>query len=211
MTDAPPQEEHLIPSTCRVGGLTRQKTSYMDSLPQWFMTSRLTPEDENLRKTAFEDIIKTPGEKTKYCIPCTKYDRHGYKPRDRLLILTSGALYLLEAKENKLKQKHRFSLKEVQGLHVSPNTDNLLLVQIPVENAKRDKGDLILNVPNVIEAVTKMISISDNPEVLKIAETETIGHTMKNGKQGTILLGTGSNITTIDKNKEGKLAVIAGH
>ncbi|XP_037794658.1 unconventional myosin IC-like isoform X1 [Penaeus monodon] len=188
-----------------------QKTSYMDSLPHWFMTSRLTPEDESLRKTAFEDIIKTPGEKTKYCIPCTKYDRHGYKPRDRLLILTSGALYLLEAKENKLKQKHRFSLKEVQGLHVSPNTDNLLLVQIPVENAKRDKGDLILNVPNVIEAVTKMISISDNSEVLKIAETETIGHTMKNGKQGTILLGTGSSITTIDKNKEGKLAVIAGH
>ncbi|XP_042890951.1 unconventional myosin IC-like [Penaeus japonicus] len=196
-----------------------QKASYMDSLPQWFMTSRLTPVDESLRKTAFEDIIKTPGEKTKYCIPCTKYDRHGYKPRDRLLILTSGALYLLEAKENKLKQKHRFSLKEVQGLHVSPNTDNLLLVQIPVENAKRDKsdgdsnpkGDLILNVPNVIEAVTKIISISDNAEVLKVAETDCIGHTMKNGKQGTILLGKGNNITTIDKNKEGKLAVIAGH
>lgn len=32
---------------------------------------------------------------------------------------------------------------------------------------------------------------------------------MKNGKQGTILLGKGNNITTIDKNKEGKLAVVS--
>ncbi|XP_071551474.1 unconventional myosin IC isoform X2 [Panulirus ornatus] len=186
-----------------------KKVSYPQSLPNWFVTSRLDPASESLRKTAFEDIIKMTGEKTKYCVPCTKYDRHGYKPRDRILILTSGALYLLEAKENKLKQKHRFSLKEVQGLHVSPNTDNLLLIQIPVENAKRDKGDLILNVPNVIEAVTKIISISDNSEVLKIAESESIGHTMKNGKQGTIMLNTGSSVTTINKNKEGKLQVLA--
>ncbi|KAK8726218.1 hypothetical protein OTU49_010428 [Cherax quadricarinatus] len=127
------------------------------------------------------------------------------------MILTSGALYLLEAKENKLKHKHRFSLKEVQGLHVSPNTDNLLLIQIPVENAKRDKGDLIVSLPNVIEAVTKIITVSDSPEVLKVAESESIGHTMKNGKQGTIMLDTGSAVTTINKTKEGKLLVVAGH
>lgn len=54
-------------------------------------------------------------------------------------MLTSAALYLLEVKEKKVKQKHRFPLKEVQGLHVSPNTDNLVLIQIPVENAKKDK------------------------------------------------------------------------
>ncbi|KAG7168346.1 Unconventional myosin IC-like [Homarus americanus] len=187
-----------------------KKISYPQSLPNWFVNSRLDPVTESLRKTAFEDIIKTAGEKTKYCIPCTKFDRHGYKPRERILILTSGALYLLEAKENKLKQKHRFSLKEVQGLHVSPNADNLLLIQIPAENAKRDKGDLIISVPNVIEAVTKIITVSDNPEALKIAESESIGHTMKNGKMGTIMLDTGSSVTTINKNKEGKLLVVAG-
>lgn len=198
-----------------------KKASYKQSIPSWFKTSRLSTQDESLRKTAFEDVIKTPGEKTKYCVPCTKYDRHGYKPRERLLILTSGALYLLEAKENKLKQKHRFSLKEIQGLHVSPNNDNLLLVQIPIENAKKDKsevtdpnpkGDLILNVPNVIEAVTKIVTVSDNSEVLKIAESDCIGHTLKNGKQGTIMLQLdGNNMTTINKNKEGKLLVVSGH
>ncbi|KAK8726216.1 hypothetical protein OTU49_010428 [Cherax quadricarinatus] len=198
-----------------------KKASYPDSLPKWFLTSRLDEAYEALRKTSFEDTIKTAGEKTKYCTPCTKYDRHGYKPRERIMILTSGALYLLEAKENKLKHKHRFSLKEVQGLHVSPNTDNLLLIQIPVENAKRDKsagacdpnpkGDLIVSLPNVIEAVTKIITVSDSPEVLKVAESESIGHTMKNGKQGTIMLDTGSAVTTINKTKEGKLLVVAGH
>lgn len=80
-----------------------------------------------------------------YSVPCTKYDRHGYKPRERLLVITTGALYLLEAKENKLKQKHRFSLKEIQGLHVSPNNDNLMLIQIPPENAKKDKVFFLRN------------------------------------------------------------------
>ncbi|XP_066988830.1 unconventional myosin IC isoform X3 [Macrobrachium rosenbergii] len=186
-----------------------KKSSYPETLPNWFVTSRLNTAEESLRKTAFEESIKMAGEKTKYSTPCTKYDRHGYKPRERLLILTSGALYLLEAKENKLKQKHRFSLKEIQGLHVSPNNDNLLLIQIPVENAKKDKGDLILNVPNVTETVTKIITVSDNSEVLKIADTDCIGHTMKNGKQGTIMLDTGA-MTVINKNKEGKLLVVAG-
>lgn len=186
-----------------------KKSSYPSSLPSWFVTSRLTTADESLRKATFEESIKTPGEKTKYSISCTKYDRHGYKPRERLLILTSGALYLLEAKDHKLKQKHRFSLKEIQGLHVSPNNDNLLLIQIPVENAKKDKGDLILNVPNVIEAATKIITVSDNSEVLKIAESDSIGHTMKDGKQGTIMLDTGS-MTVINKSKEGKLHVVSG-
>lgn len=187
-----------------------KKASYPHVLPKWFMTSRLDSASESLMKTAFEGIIKASGEKTKYSAPCTKYDRHGYKPRERLLILTTGALYLLEAKENKLKQKHRFSLKEIQGLHVSPNNDNLILIQIPPENAKKDKGDLIINVPNVIEAVTKIVSVSDNTEILKIAATDSIGHTMKNGKQGTIVLNSGASVTSINKNKEGKLLVMAG-
>ncbi|KAK3853225.1 hypothetical protein Pcinc_040224, partial [Petrolisthes cinctipes] len=188
-----------------------KKASYPQSLPNWFLSTRLDPVSESLTKNAFENHIKLAGEKTKYSVPCTKYDRHGYKPRERLLMLTSAALYLLEVKEKKVKQKHRFPLKEIQGLHVSPNTDNLILIQIPVENAKKDKGDLIISVPNVIEAVTKIISIGDNTEILKIAESECIEHTMKNGKQGTIMLNTGGNVTSINKTKEGKLQVTAGH
>ncbi|KAG0695254.1 Myosin-IB [Chionoecetes opilio] len=205
----PPEKRVMFEEKVLAEQLFRgQKASYPLVLPKWFVASRLDPASESLMKTAFEGIIKTSGEKTKYSVPCTKYDRHGYKPRERLLVLTTGALYLLEAKENKLKQKHRLSLKEIQGIHVSPNNDNLILIQIPPENAKKDKGDLIINVPNVIEAVTKLVSVSDNTEMLKIAATDSIGHTMKNGKQGTIVLNSGASVTTINKNKEGKLLVL---
>lgn len=37
----------------------------------------------------------------------------------------------------------------------------------------------------------------------------SIGHTMKNGKQGTIVLNSGASVTTINKNKEGKLLVVS--
>ncbi|CAL4112929.1 unnamed protein product, partial [Meganyctiphanes norvegica] len=188
-----------------------KKANYASSLPNWFVTSRFSQAEESMRENDFEHKIKISGEKTKYCTTCTKYDRRGYTPRERMLILTSGALYLLECKENKLKQKHRFPLKEIEGLNVSKNTDNLLLVQIPVEAAQKDnKGDLILNVPNVIEVVTKIVSESDNPESVKIAETESIGHTLKGGKTRDIILSTGNSVPTINKNKEGKLLVMSG-
>jgi len=190
-----------------------KKSNYSTSLPNWFVSSRFSQAEENMRENDFEHKIKLTGEKTKYCTTCIKYDRHGYTPRERLLILTSGALYLLEeSKENKLKQKHRFPLKEIEGLNVSKNTDNLLLIQIPVETTqkpKENKGDLILNVPNVIEVVTKIVSVSDNPECLKIADSDSIGHTMKGGKTRDIILSTG-NSPNINKTKEGKLLVMAG-
>lgn len=46
-----------------------------------------------------------PNEKPLYCCSVTKYDRHGYKPRPRILIVTSSATYLFDSKDGKLKQK----------------------------------------------------------------------------------------------------------
>ena len=76
-----------------------------------------------------------------YSVPCTKYDRHGYTPRERLLVVTSGALYLLEVTKEgtKLKLKHRFSLKEIQHLVVSPNNDSFILIQTTQENNDKYK------------------------------------------------------------------------
>ncbi|KAK7005589.1 hypothetical protein SK128_022010, partial [Halocaridina rubra] len=73
-------------------------------------------------------------------------------------------------------------------------------------------GDLILSVPNAIEAVTKIVTISDNSEVLNIAESECIGHTLKNGKQGTIMLQLDSagNVASINKSKEKKALIVSG-
>jgi len=44
-------------------------------------------------------------EKEKICYVCnvTKYDRHGYKPRDRLLVVTTSSVYVFDTKTNKIK------------------------------------------------------------------------------------------------------------
>lgn len=35
----------------------------------------------------------------------TKYDRHGYKPRSRILVVTKETLYLLDGQTLKIKQQ----------------------------------------------------------------------------------------------------------
>uniref|UniRef100_A0A2P2I3E2 Myosin-IB-like n=1 Tax=Hirondellea gigas TaxID=1518452 RepID=A0A2P2I3E2_9CRUS len=187
-----------------------RKVSYRATLPKPFKATRLSTVEENLLKTAFENVLKHPGEKTKYSVPCTKYDRHGYAPRERLLIVTTGALYLLESNKDstKLKLKHRFPLKDIHRLTVSPNNDTFVLIQTPHENYEKDKGDLILRLPNVIEAITKIVTLSDNPDVVNVADSNSIEHYMKNGKAGTIRFDTGT-VSSFDKTKDGTFVVVA--
>ncbi|KAF2362429.1 Myosin head motor domain, partial [Trinorchestia longiramus] len=150
-----------------------RKSSYLASVPEQFKDSRLSNTEESLIKSAFDPVHKQPGEKTMYSVSCTKYDRHGYTPRERLLVVTNAALYLIESikEDTKLKLKHRFSLKEIHRLIVSPNNDTFVLIQTPMENHEKDKGDLILRLPNAIEAVTKIVALSDNPDALTIADS----------------------------------------
>ncbi|KAG1678721.1 Myosin-IB [Nymphon striatum] len=109
-----------------------KKSSYRKSIPKLFIDINSSKEHEDLRKSIFEQAIKPMGEKTLV----TKYDRHGYKSRTRILILTNVAIYLLEDKEFKLK--HRFLLKDITGLTVSNLNDGLLLLRIP-DDMKKDK------------------------------------------------------------------------
>ena len=120
---------------------SERKSSYPGSVAQVFRDSRLNSTQENLLQSAFENVIKYPGEKTMYRVPCTKYDRHGYTARERLLVVTSGALYLMEANKesSKLKLKHRYSLKELHKIIVSPNNDTFVLLQTPRDNKEKDK------------------------------------------------------------------------
>jgi myosin-1 len=66
-----------------------------------------------------------------YCTSVTKYDRHGYKPRERILTLSSQALYLHDAKD--MKQKHKILLNDLSGMTITNMGDNLLLIRIPAE------------------------------------------------------------------------------
>lgn len=66
-----------------------------------------------------------------------KYDRHGYKPRERVLILTENAVYILDTLKT-FKLKHRLPYKSIEELVVTGESDNLLIVRIPPE-LKKDK------------------------------------------------------------------------
>lgn len=71
-----------------------------------------------------------------YSTSVIKYDRHGYKPRERVLLLTNKAIYILNGGKS-YKQKHRLPL-EVIGIVVSNESDDIMMIQIPPE-LKKDK------------------------------------------------------------------------
>ncbi|KAJ8926329.1 hypothetical protein NQ314_021314 [Rhamnusium bicolor] len=73
-----------------------------------------------------------------YSTSVVKYDRHGYKPRERILIISKQNLHVLECKGTSIKQKHCLPLKSLSFV-VSPENDKLLLVQIPEDFIKKDK------------------------------------------------------------------------
>lgn len=81
-------------------------------------------------------------EKIEYSTMVVKYDRHGYKSRDRVFILTQKNLYILDPKT--FKTKHRLPLNYLEFV-VTNESDDICLVRIPQE-LKNDKvtNDLII-------------------------------------------------------------------
>lgn len=67
-----------------------------------------------------------------------KYDRHGYKPRERALLLTNKAIYILDRNGGKtFKQKHKLPLDVIE-IVVTSQKDDLMMIRIPPE-FKKDK------------------------------------------------------------------------
>ncbi|KAF7994644.1 hypothetical protein HCN44_004116 [Aphidius gifuensis] len=181
-----------------------KKKSYQASFKDKFLNERFENEYSELREYFVSNILPA-GENIKYGTPVTKFDRHGYKQRERVLILTEKAVYIIDTKS--LKLKHRFSYEIIIELAVTGESDNLLIVRIPTD-LKKDKGDLILEVPYLIEAVTKAIDITNNPKILNIVHKDSLSHKLVNGKEGTIDFING-NTRAISKNREnGHLLVV---
>ena len=64
----------------------------------------------------------------------TKYDRHGYKERRRLLALTNSSIILYDEKD--MKTKLRLSLNDLPGITITNMGDGLLIIRIPAEQKK---------------------------------------------------------------------------
>lgn len=97
-----------------------------------------------------------------------KYDRHGYKPRERILIIGDKSLFLLDAKT--FKQKHRILLSKVPKVVLTKERDGLVLIRIPLE-LKKDKGDLILDIPQVIEAAIWFVHAAKRKDVIDVVDS----------------------------------------
>ncbi|XP_026275378.2 unconventional myosin IC isoform X2 [Frankliniella occidentalis] len=177
-----------------------KKKSYSRSVGPAFVEDRLNEE----QRAMLPSFRNTTSEKIRYCCPVTKYDRHGYKPRDRALLVTDDALYLLEGRTFKLK--HRLAFDSLQEISVTAEGDSILLLRIPAD-LKKDKGDLILEVPHLIEAVTFIVDSARKPQMLNIVGSGTISHTYSGGRQGTIDITTGPS-PAISKSKQGHLIVV---
>lgn len=84
------------------------------------------------------------------------------------MIVTNEALYIIEANKS-VKQKHRLPLNKIKLLVTNEN-DKILLVRLPEDLYKIDKGDVIMEVPHVIEACTKIIDVTKKRDMLLVEE-----------------------------------------
>ncbi|XP_014666080.1 PREDICTED: unconventional myosin-Ic-like isoform X2 [Priapulus caudatus] len=178
-----------------------KKQSYPASIMDYFQDHRLP---DNMAQSQFETKIKPGDEKTMYSTMVTKYDRHGYQPRNWMLFATNSAIYLLDEKSFKLK--HRIPYTTIKGISVSSLTDSVFVIHIPTEN-KKEKGDVILESKWLIETVTKICIVSRKLDMVHLEASGSISHTMADGKMGVIEFQMGEE-PSIAKSKTGNLTVV---
>uniref|UniRef100_A0A3Q1ET66 Myosin IHa n=1 Tax=Acanthochromis polyacanthus TaxID=80966 RepID=A0A3Q1ET66_9TELE len=123
-----------------------QKDSYPQSVAQPFLDTRISEQEVNMRVL---QMIRN--EHIKYSVPVIKYDRNGFKPRPRQLILTQTAAYVIE--EAKIKQRVLYT--SLKGISVSNLTDGIIVFHIACEDPKQ-KGDLVMQCDHLFEFLTKL-------------------------------------------------------
>ncbi|XP_058458353.1 unconventional myosin IC [Malaya genurostris] len=180
-----------------------RKKNYPESVGPWFMDDRIS----KMHATPISNFVVTQmnNERLHYSTPVIKYDRHGYKPRERFFLLSDQAVYLLDGKT--YKQKHRLPLDKIDFC-ITSERDGVMLIRIPLE-LKKDKGDLILDVPDIIECCIWIMDIAGNRNIVNIVETGSLSHNLVRGKSGVIEIQTGPQ-PSITRAKSGNLLVIAG-
>ncbi|XP_060800201.1 myosin Ic, paralog b isoform X2 [Neoarius graeffei] len=174
-----------------------KKDNYPQSVAKLFVGTRLNGEDINPK------VLQGLGnEKMKYAVPVTKYDRRGYKPRSRQLLLTGSSAIIVE--ETKLKQRIDYST--LKGISVSSLSDGIFVLHVVCEDNKQ-KGDAVLQSDHVIETLTKVAICADKINNINISQG-SITFTICQGKEGTIDFTSGSELL-IAKAKNGNLSVTA--
>nr|XP_023502733.1 unconventional myosin-Ih isoform X1 [Equus caballus] len=172
-----------------------KKEGYAESLNQPFANSRIDEGDINPKV-----LQLISHEKIQYGIPVIKYDRKGFKARQRQLILTQRAAYVVELA--KIKQKIEYSA--LKGVSTSSLSDGILVMHVSPEDNKQ-KGDAILQCEHVFEAVTKLVVLAKEENLVNVVQG-SLQFYISPGKEGTIVFYTGPE-EQIYKDKNGQLTV----
>ncbi|XP_078680580.1 unconventional myosin-Ic-like isoform X1 [Branchiostoma floridae x Branchiostoma belcheri] len=182
-----------------------KKSSYPESVAQPFKSNRLTPQHEALKSKVFDKKYLSQEERPKYMSPVTKYDRHGYKTRPRVLIATNLAVYILDEQDFKLKDKILY--ENLTGISVSELADGIFVIHAECTD-KKEKGDVILLSDQVIEATTKIALAAGKINSIQVVKPGGLAYTMSGGKEGLIEFSLGAE-TRVEKGKKGQLVVVA--
>ncbi|XP_008070623.2 unconventional myosin-Ih [Carlito syrichta] len=174
-----------------------KKEGYAESLNQAFANSRIDEGDINPKV-----LQLISNEKIQYGTPVIKYDRKGFKPRQRQLILTQKAAYVVELA--KIKQKIEYSA--LKGVSTSSLSDGVLVIHVLPEDNKQ-KGDTILQCEHIFEAVTKLVMLVKKENIVNVVQ-ESLQFYISPGKEGTIVFNTGPE-EQIYKDKNGQLTVVS--
>ncbi|KAK0148518.1 Unconventional myosin-Ih [Merluccius polli] len=163
-----------------------KKDSYPQSITKTFLDTRISEQDINM----------------KYSVPVIKYDRKGFKPRPRQLILTQATAYLVE--EAKIKQ--RVSYTSLKGISVSNLTDDIIVLHITCEDPKQ-KGDLVFQCDHLFEFLTKLSMVANKQNAFQVVKG-SIKIEIQSGKQSAVDFATGQE-PMVYKEKNGHLMVVS--
>uniref|UniRef100_A0A3B3CZV9 TH1 domain-containing protein n=1 Tax=Oryzias melastigma TaxID=30732 RepID=A0A3B3CZV9_ORYME len=184
----------LVTSTIFKGN----KDSYPQSVPRPFLDTRISDQEINPK------VLQTiRNERIKYSVPVIKYDRNGFKPRPRQLILTQTAAYLIE--ESKVKQ--RLPYTSLKGISVSNLTDGIIVLHTSSEDPKQ-KGDLVIQCDHLYEFLTKLCVIANKQNAVRIVQG-SIKIEIQAGKESAVNFSTGQE-PMVYKAKNGHLTVVSG-
>ncbi|KAM4827145.1 unconventional myosin-Ih isoform 1-T1 [Thomomys bottae] len=173
-----------------------KKEGYAESLKQPFASSRIDEGDINPK------VLQLIGsERIQYAVPVIKYDRKGFKARQRQLILTQKAAYVVELA--KIKQTIEYSA--LKGVSTSNLSDGILVLHVFPEDHKQ-KGDVVLQCEHVFEAVTKLAMLFKD-DVVRVVQG-SLQFYISPGKEGTIIFDTGPE-EQVYKDKNGQLTVVS--
>uniref|UniRef100_A0A669B0R3 Myosin Ic, paralog a n=1 Tax=Oreochromis niloticus TaxID=8128 RepID=A0A669B0R3_ORENI len=174
-----------------------QKDSYPQSVGRLFLDSRLEREQINLK------VVQTLGnDKVQYGVSVIKYDRRGFKPRPRQLLLTNTFAVLVD----KTKIKQRIDYTALRDIALSSLSDGMCVLHIIREDNKQ-KGDLLLHCSHLIELVTKLAMMANKTSNVNI-NPGSIQFTVARGKEGIIDFVRGAELK-VTKGRRGHLLVVS--